>query len=54
MNLFPDKLQLDCNNVKSLEEDPRIGSAGQPLRQLRRLDEPTPAVPRGPIDVFLT
>ena len=54
VNLFPDKLQLDRNNVKSLEQDPRIGSAGQPLQRLRRMIAPFAPQARGPIDAFLT
>ena len=54
VNLYPDKLQIEGNNVKSLERDPRIGSAGQPLRRLRRMIAPIAESPRGPIDTFLT
>ena len=54
VNLYPDKLQIEGNNVKSLERDPRIGSAGQPLRRLRRMIAPIAESARGPIDTFLT
>ena len=54
VNLYPDKLQIEGNNVKSLERDPRIGSAGQPLRRLRRMIAPIAESTRGPIDTFLT
>jgi hypothetical protein len=53
VNLFPDKLQIQGNNVKSLEQDPRIGSAGQPLQRLRRMVAPLTIAPRGPIDAFV-
>ena len=54
VNLYPDKLQIQGNTVKSLEQDPRIGSAGQPLRRLRRMIAPIAESSRGPIDAFLT
>ena len=55
VRLFPEKLQLDRNNVKSLEQDPRIGSAGQPLQRLRRIIAPVAPLghSRGPLDPFL-
>ena len=57
VNLFPDKLKIDGDAVRSLEQDPRIGSSGQPLQRLRRKTKPLTEdnpVPRGPIDAFLT
>ena len=57
VNLFPEKLKIDGVAVRSLEQDPRIGSSGQHLQRLRRkttpLTEDNP-VSRGPIDAFLT
>ena len=55
IGLFPEKLQIDRNNVKSLEQDPRIGSAGQPLQRLRRIIAPVTPLghSRGPLDPFL-
>ena len=54
VNLFPDKFQIEGNHVKSLEQDPRIGSAGQPLRRLRRMIAPMTTASRGPLDAFST
>ena len=57
VNLFPEKMKIDGVAVRSLEQDPRIGSSGQHLQRLRRkttpLTEDNPVL-RGPIDAFLT
>ena len=57
VHLFPEKLKVDVDDVRSLEQDPRIGTSGQPLQRLRRRTEPLAeehSAPRGPIDAFLT
>ena len=51
--LFPDKFKLENNSVRSLEQDPRVGSSGQTLQRLRRVVEPPKERPRGLIDQFL-
>ena len=56
VNLFPDKLKVECNAVRALEKDPRIGSSGQPLQRLRRKVKPLAeehSAPRGLIDAFV-
>ena len=56
VNLFPDKLKIDGDAVRSLEKDPRIDSSGQPLQRLRWKVKPLAeehSASRGPIDAFV-
>ena len=57
VHLFPEKLKVDSDAVRSLEQDPRIKTSGQPLQRLRSKMKPLAqehSAPRGPIDAFLT
>ena len=54
VQLYPEKFALEGNVVRSLEQDPRVGASGQPLRRLRRMtQQPSAIQPRGPIDAFV-
>ena len=54
VKLYPEKFTLEGNVVRSLEQDPRVGASGQPLRRLRRMTQPVVIQPRGPIDAFVS